>query len=191
MCSNQWARYVQACGCGDDNCFWLFGLFNWKRSTATCGEYDIKEGYTCSDVDGTASTCGSLDDARYAANITLAVAVLLLVWKFLLLFLSFKGDRARILFIGQIISFLSDIVIGCAAFATVGKFKDWADNDLKVVYSTSTGTSTVEPEYGFGWNLFLAAGFFAWILAGFTFVTFWFCRSKNEDKNETPAASSA
>jgi hypothetical protein len=103
------------------------------------------------------------------------------------LFLSYKGNRARILFLCQIVSCLADIVIGCAAFAAVGKFKEWADNDLKIVY----GTDEIEAEYGFGWDLFLTAGFFAWILAVFTFVTFWFFRSKNDDKNDAPAASSA
>ncbi len=104
-----------------------------------------------------------------------------------LVYLTYKDNRARIIYICQIITCLSQIVIGCSAFATVGRFKDWADNDLKITFNSSE----IEVEYGYGWSLFLAVGFFAWTLAIFTFSIICWSKFRNPPKEGLTAGNSA
>ena len=104
-----------------------------------------------------------------------------------LVYLTYKDNRARIIYLCQIIACLSQIVIGCSAFATVGRFKDWADNELKIYINSGE----IEAEYGYGWSLFLAVGFFAWAIAIYTFLIICWSKFRNEPKEARPAGSSA
>jgi hypothetical protein len=165
--TSQWAVYNVNCGC-DNSCVFFIGLFKAKYTKlGKCG-YKIKE-VDCNDFNLNDDNCNYYESARDASQLTLALVVLLLVWKVVVSVLTFKflESRKRIIWVLFLLATIGDIIIGFTAFITVGQF---AEIDDWNIVNTNTG-KTIHFDEGFGWNCFIGGGLVAWaaaILGGYT-----------------------
>lgn len=89
--------------------------------------------------------------------------------------MAYNANRARILKLTLLMSLAADFVAGCAGFAAVGYFQDWADNDLDI------GST----EFGYGWGLFLTASLLSWIMAGYSAVVLMKVTIQNAEKGSS------
>ena len=99
--------------------------------------------------------CTEFENAVGYAQGAAALAVLTLVMKGLLTWLSWCNTRNRILWLLMVIATGVDIIYGILAFMAVGGYKSASDN------FPDSGSL----EMGYGWGLVLLSGLVAWVCA--------------------------
>lgn len=177
--SNQWAVYTYNCGC-DNDCFFFFGPFQAKYTkSGKCDSYKIDD-LDCDDLDLNGDDCDKYETSTEAANIALAVAVLLVVYKAAVTGCAFVyiPNRTKTLWILMIIHLLADIVLGLSALISAGQF-DEVMNEVNVRKSNG---DKVEFDHGEGYGLFVAGGLLAWVCALLTGITLWRGLAPKEDE---------
>ncbi|CAE7832388.1 unnamed protein product [Symbiodinium microadriaticum] len=169
--SNQWAVATFNCGC-DDDCYVFIGPFQAKYSKfGKCDDSYKVESIDCDDLDLNGDDCDSFETSTEAANIALALAVLLLVYKAAVTGCSFIyiPNRTKTLWIMMVIDMLGDVVLGMCALISAGQF-DEAMDEFNVKKANG---DKVNFDTGLGYGLFVGGGLLAWICAAVTAVTLW------------------
>jgi hypothetical protein len=178
--TSQWAVYNYSCGC-DSDCVYFIGLFKVKYTKpGKCG-YNIKDA-DCKDFDLNNDNCDYYESARDASQLTLALVIVLLLWKIIVNVLTFKflESRRRIIWILFLLATIGDVIIGFTAFITAGQFAE-IDWDL-----TFTSGKDLHFDDGFGWQCFIGGGVVAWVAAALGGYTLWRGFGPTESPPEIP-----
>lgn len=175
--TSQWAVYSTSCGCEGD-CIYFIGLFKVKYTKTNC-DYKVKD-VDCDDFNLNNENCEYYETAREASQLTLALVVVLLLWKVIFSVVAWKSldDRKRILWIIFLLAMFGDIAVGFAAFITAGQF-DQVD-DWNIVKGNG---KEVEFDHGYGWQCFIGGGFVSWVVAALGGFTLWKGFTKPEEPN--------
>lgn len=167
--TTQWAIHVSNCGCSGD-CIFYIGLFrSHYTELGKCSEKS--KDVDCNDFNLNDDNCNYYESSREAAQLALALVVILLVWKIIVNIISFTSlqQRKRILWILFLLATIGDIIVGFCAFISAGQFD--AIDDWNVV-NVSTGKQ-VSFDQGYGWQCFIGGGGVAWIVAILGGFTLW------------------
>lgn len=167
--TTQWATFTESCGC-PGSCVFYIGLWR-ERFTKLykCGEKS--KDIDCDVLALSDDDCKKFESSREAAQIAIALVVVLLVWKIIVNGFAFKSlqEKKRVLWILFLLATIGDIVVGFAAFISAGQFD--AVEDWNVV-DVNTGKS-VHFSQGYGWQCFIGGGGIAWIVAVLGAFTLW------------------
>jgi hypothetical protein len=180
--TSQWAVYSTNCGC-DSDCIYFIGLFKAKfTKLGHCG-YKVKD-VDCNDFNLSDDDCDYYESARDASQLTLALVVVLLVWKFIFSIVAYKSleTRKRILWIIFLLATLGDIAVGFAAFITAGQFDQIDDWNI---INVNTGKK-IHFDQGYGWQCFIGGGVVSWAVAVLGGFTLWRGFSTTEEQPTPP-----
>jgi hypothetical protein len=167
--TSQWDIRSYSCGC-DNHCVFFIGLLKVKYTKpGKCG-YNIKE-VECSNFNLSNDNCDYYESARDASQLTLALVIVLLLWKIIVNVLTFKflESHRRTIWIFFLFATLGDLMMGLTAFITVGQF-DQVDN-WNIVDSNTN--KPFHFHHGFGWQCFIGGGVVAWVAAALGGYTLW------------------
>jgi len=120
-------------------------------------QYEIDDIEECNDLGLKGDDCDLYEDAVYTAQAAIACAVLIFIYKALLLWLAHCNNHNRILWLLTVVCAGADVIFGSLAFAACGNFQ----SILEELPSISG-----DPDLGYGWGLELLSGFLAYISAG-------------------------
>jgi hypothetical protein len=167
--TSQWAVYTTNCGCESD-CIYFIGLFKAKFTKLGKCAYKVKD-VDCNYFNLSGDDCDYYESAQDASQLTLALVVLLVIWKVAFSVLAYKylESRKRILWVIFLLGTLGDITVGFTAFITAGQFDQIDDWN---VINVNTGKQ-IHFDQGFGWQCFIGGGFVAWLVAGLGGYTLW------------------
>ncbi len=143
-------------------------------------QYDVRDA-DCDVLNLDGEDCDTFESGVGSAQGAVAAVILLLIFKSLLLWMSYCNTRNRILWILMIVAGGGDIVLGCLCFAACG--------DFNTVMEEFPDSTLGEYEVGWGWGLFLLSGFFAWITAALAVVVLIKGTGENSEKSEAPESS--
>jgi hypothetical protein len=165
--TSQWAVYTYNCVC-DSDCVLFIGLFKVKYTKSGCG-YEVKD-VDCNDFNLSGDDCDYYESARDASQLTLALVVILVVWKIAFSILAYKylESRKRILWIIFLLGTLGDIAVGFTAFITAGQFDQIDDWNIQ-----NGNGKQINFDQGFGWQCFIGGGFVAWVVAALGGYILW------------------
>ncbi len=168
--TSQWAVHWQNCSACDSDCVYFIGLLKMKfTKLGHCG-YDMKD-TTCDTFGLNQDDCDYYEASIEAAQVALAIVVILTVWKIVVTVLSFKflEEKTKLIWMGIFLAIIGDIIICFAAFISAGQFA--AIEDWNVIYLNTN--KPVDFDLGFGWQCFIGAGILSWFIACFGGFTLW------------------
>mmetsp|Transcript_2525 Transcript_2525/g.2487 ORF Transcript_2525/g.2487 Transcript_2525/m.2487 type:complete len:220 (-) Transcript_2525:259-918(-) len=180
--TSQWAVKALNCSCSGD-CIYYIGLFKVRfTEVGKCSE-DSKDA-TCDYFGLSDDNCDSYTSAKEAAQLALALSVVMVVWKIIVNGLTFKflKEKTRVIWILFLLATITDFIIGFSAFISAGQF---AEIDNWHVYYVANPSKEVQFDHGFGWQCFIGAGVAAWLVCILGGLTLW--RGLVPAEKETPA----
>lgn len=121
-----------------------------------CVQYQMEDIVACSDIGLKGHDCDSFEQAVYMGQSAVAMAILIVGFMVVNLWIAFGNKHNRILWFFQLSSAAANALFGCLAFAACGYFNDVLDA------LPSYGSN---PSLGYGWGLELLTAFSAFISA--------------------------
>ncbi len=129
----------------------------------------------CDVLNLTDSECTDFENTIGYAQGAAALAVITLVIKALLTWMSWCNTRNRILWLLMVVATGVDVIYGILAFMAVGGYQSSSDN-----FPNSGSLET-----GVGWGLFLLSGLVAWVCAGLDLLVLIKGTGDNAEVKET------
>jgi hypothetical protein len=176
ICSTQWATHRTTSDCST---YTFIGLF--KAKIGTEGDACVTEDYTmekisCTDLGLEGKYCDRYEGAGDDVKIAVAAVSALLLFKTILVVMSWQNHHNRILWMLLFVGAVSDGALAMLSFIACGEFN----------YVMYFGFPDEFPDYqnGYGWKLFLAAGIAATHMSVLALYTM--CRGLGENSPPTP-----
>lgn len=119
-------------------------------------QYDVTD-VSCNDLGLNDSECTTFENSVGYAQGAAACAVMTLLFKILLIYISYQNTRNRILWLLMVVAFGADVIYGILCFMAVGEYQSVMEE-----FPIAAGE---DYSVGYGWGLVLLGGLLAWICA--------------------------